>query len=860
MTSEPQSRPDFALAQKLHNAAEAGDLDTVNQALNEGADINDKRGKRQPALFAAVIHNHMDVVRLLLERGANANNATLIRAAEDGNLPLVQLFLDSGADLFATSAQRAYAFHAACVGGNLSVVQLLLDSGADPYARCEGPFVTALQAAAISPKEGSTAVVRFLLDIGCDVNEQGGKIGSALQAAIYSANLPVVKLLLDRGANVNAQCGKVENALKLAATKGRLSFCPLIGSRRRTEDTFFAIVQLLLDRGADVNAQDGSRYGNALHTAVAYDFTRAACLLLEKGASACFPTRSPGDSSILQLAVEHRNHDLLKTLLEKGCNDHSKNSSGWTPLHYAVILKDLISLELLHPYIDKSALNNIDIDGNTPLHSAVDRSAADIVDWLVRKGANTALLDSDAMTPFQQAAKKNCFPALFSLFANTPKEFRDVKASKWRASSLASKEYDSNIVITDAIKILARDELVAYLKCPNFKYKFTSFAQSTWVNTDVWDSIFADGLGWKITMIVLDGAFDAESACGVHWSWWRKYFKVIRGYGIRSNKIPTPVAVSQLSAEQGELPHHSNLFQAHAYIGFLDCRIIMPTCIPIIFKTPQPVSFDIRETNHAIGWIMVKRCPSPQELKAQSDLETRFIFSTLEYVNIPSSPTDLFMPLVQQLSDEWSDVCEAAVKHLSRMRSETFQCNGSNPNLIKVHLKDAQQWSRLGELLDEQISVLRSLAETYGEKRPAVLAKESVLWAKKEIVEFDKAITELRDTKQDKFKHLASTSQELIQLVNDGSLKRLSWITSIFGMNVNVLANNPAWWLYIPFALGTVVLSLTVWVLFKRNPKLEDTIEKKLEFLFKSRSNRNRSPDEEQGDVENAKAKEVKSQ
>ncbi|KAK2780710.1 Ankyrin-2 [Onygenales sp. PD_12] len=79
-------------------------------------------------------------------------------------------------------------------------------------------------------------------------------------------------------------------------------------------------------------------------------------------------------------------------------------------------------------------------------------------------------------------------------------------------------------------------------------------------------------------------------------------------------------------------------------------------------------------------------------------------------------------------------------------------------------------------------------------------------------------------------------------------------------MNVNVLADNPAWWLYIPFALGTVVLSLTVWVLFKRNPKLEDTIETKFEFLFKSRSDRNQSLDEEKGleTKEEEKEKELK--
>ncbi|KAL2193567.1 hypothetical protein P885DRAFT_81219 [Corynascus similis CBS 632.67] len=49
-------------------------------------------------------------------------------------------------------------------------------------------------------------------------------------------------------------------------------------------------------------------------------------------------------------------------------------------------------------------------------------------------------------------------------------------------------------------------------------------------------------------------------------------------------------------------------------------------------------------------------------------------------------------------------------------------------------------------------------------------------------------------------------------------MKRLSWITfvflplmfiaSLFGMNVDVLGSNPAWWIYVPFATGTMFLTL----------------------------------------------------
>jgi hypothetical protein len=43
----------------------------------------------------------------------------------------------------------------------------------------------------------------------------------------------------------------------------------------------------------------------------------------------------------------------------------------------------------------------------------------------------------------------------------------------------------------------------------------------------------------------------------------------------------------------------------------------------------------------------------------------------------------------------------------------------------------------------------------------------------------------------------------------------LTPMQSLFGMNIDVLASNPHWWLYIPFAIVTVLLTLVVWLIFK---------------------------------------------
>lgn len=50
----------------------------------------------------------------------------------------------------------------------------------------------------------------FLLDRGAEVNVQGGKCGSALQAASWDGNEDVVQLLLDRGADIRLSVKDIE--------------------------------------------------------------------------------------------------------------------------------------------------------------------------------------------------------------------------------------------------------------------------------------------------------------------------------------------------------------------------------------------------------------------------------------------------------------------------------------------------------------------------------------------------------------------------------------------------------------------------------------------------------------------------
>ncbi|RYP34128.1 hypothetical protein DL768_011069 [Monosporascus sp. mg162] len=188
----------------------------------------------------------------------------LLAAVGQDNEKLVRLLLDKGADANSQGGHYGNALQAASCFGNENVVQLLLDKGADVNLQ-GGYYGNALQAASYG---GNERVVQLLFDKGGDVNLQGGFYGNALQAASYKGNEKVVQLLFDKGADVNLQGGFYGNALQAASSLGNES-----------------VVQLLLDKGADINAQGGC-YGNALQAAERYGLKKVVQILLDNGAHA----------------------------------------------------------------------------------------------------------------------------------------------------------------------------------------------------------------------------------------------------------------------------------------------------------------------------------------------------------------------------------------------------------------------------------------------------------------------------------------------------------------------------------------------------------------------------------------------
>ena len=161
------------LEKELWLASDAGNADDVRRIFsNFMVDVNcvGKRYHDTP-LSRASCWGHKDVVKLLLDRGAELNKADKygciplhLAAAHD----VVQLLLDRGADPNKANNDGWTPLHLAVYKGRKEAVELLLEGGAEPN-RTNIDGWTPLHVA--SYRGGPQDVVQLLLGRGADANK-----------------------------------------------------------------------------------------------------------------------------------------------------------------------------------------------------------------------------------------------------------------------------------------------------------------------------------------------------------------------------------------------------------------------------------------------------------------------------------------------------------------------------------------------------------------------------------------------------------------------------------------------------------------------------------------------------------------
>ncbi|KAN0134304.1 Ankyrin repeat-containing domain protein [Lactarius tabidus] len=267
-----------------------GHVDAVRWLLEHGAKVNFRRQTDSPSrasfpdgvaflsnfdgivnaamdqagspLHLASLHDHFNVMQLLIQRGAditlrdNLNSTPLHLAALRGGTDSVKLLIEHGADVNAQNKENSTPLHLALHMDNSDAVmglwvarartvEILIQHGADVHARDENNS-TPLHLASSC---GRAKAMQLLIQHGADVTALDKNDSTPLHLASKSRGVPglieqfeSIQVLIQHGAYVNARDKRMSTPLHLLASPRW---------KRGTNH-----VRLLLEHGADVNATD----------------------------------------------------------------------------------------------------------------------------------------------------------------------------------------------------------------------------------------------------------------------------------------------------------------------------------------------------------------------------------------------------------------------------------------------------------------------------------------------------------------------------------------------------------------------------------------------------------------------------
>jgi cytohesin len=329
----------------------------------------------------------------------NQPDAIFLQAAADGNDHKILEAIEAKANLLCRDKNGCTALHYAAANGHLATVRLLLDKKI-PIDSEDRIKRTPLHYAAA---RGHRNVVELLLARGANRESQDNRYRSyggetiltlsngrqiidrpgdslpgsrPLHLAAQAGHAAVVRYLLQNGSQTKVHDYEGDTPLHLAAAQGHAE-----------------IITLLLEAGAPIHATNRQQE-TALRSAQLNRHDRVMLLLLQQGATCQNSVSLYKD--ILFRAIRENLVDLIQQILDREISlvDESMIENGLSPFEYACERASYKTFSFIFNNIPSSVLTS-PRGNNAVLLAAQRRDGSDIVNFLLRQGAQTNFSDTD---------------------------------------------------------------------------------------------------------------------------------------------------------------------------------------------------------------------------------------------------------------------------------------------------------------------------------------------------------------------------------------------------------------------------------------------------------------------------------
>ena len=425
-------------------------INNINQKIMEGHDITALNSYAfDPICYALLEKIDNNIIKYLLtKKGNEVNKMThdgrtyIFWAAYKNNLEMMKYLKDIGANMNIVDNHGYSLLNFAATTGQLNteLYDFCIKNGSDLYKEKNHSGANALLL--VTPHIKDISLINYFTSKGIDMKTTDSNGNGIFNYAAKAGNIPLMNYLLKQGISYKKLNKQGENAMILASrgirnkTNSLKSFqyleslgispniiskngiTPLHAISYRVKD--IEIFQYFLSKGVDINQKDDKGSTPFMNAALTNGLN--VVKLLQNYVKDINHKNKKGNSA-LSFAIQRNSIDIINYLIELRADVSVKDTRGNNLFYY--LIKSLRYSKIddfkqkANILISKGLdVNEIQQNGNTLYHLAVETNNSELIKWVHDKKINVNIKNKDGITPLHLAIMKAKNDKIIQLLLN----------------------------------------------------------------------------------------------------------------------------------------------------------------------------------------------------------------------------------------------------------------------------------------------------------------------------------------------------------------------------------------------------------------------------------------------------------